>query len=500
MARSGSDTDNDAPARKRLKTEASLVPSRMGSTILMESQSQDVDMTGNGGARPRRTASKRANLKEESSAEEQDDDEPKAKPKRAARGKKAAPVATDDGDAAPTPKKRAGRAKKAAADEAPLPVRVQSAWKVGAHVSAAGGVENAVLNAARIGAGAFALFLKSQRKWVSPPLQQANADAFTAAMKAHGYAPEHVLPHGSYLLNLGNADKAKREQSYGCFLDDLKRCEQLGLLLYNFHPGSTVGACTVAEACGTIAASLNRAHKETARVVTVLENMAGQGNVVGSRFEDLRDIIALVEDKSRVGVCLDTCHMFAAGYDIRTAEAYEKTMAEFDAVVGRQYLRGMHLNDSKGDLACKKDRHENIGLGKLGLRAFAHVMRDARARGVPLVLETPNEDDPGVWAVELGVLHELVGDAGEGVAAAASQASGVAVPAVENGDKAEETAPAAGVPVTPELTPEREKELVLRIKDAVAKANAGKKKPAKKVPAKRGRKKKDESDEDEDEE
>ncbi|KAI0316342.1 xylose isomerase-like protein, partial [Amylostereum chailletii] len=277
----------------------------------------------------------------------------------------------------------------------------------GAHVSAAGGVENAIVNAAKIGANAFALFLKSQRKWTGPPLSEASIAAFQRRLKAFGYSPSHVLPHGSYLVNMGNPDAEKREKSYQCFVDELKRCEQLGLELYNFHPGSTVGAATVAKSIGYIAECINRAHAETSSVVVVVENMAGAGNVIGGKFEELAGIIDKVDDKTRVGICLDTCHLFAAGYDIRTKEDWSNTMNEFDAVVGLKYLRGMHLNDSKEGLGGKKDRHENLGLGKLGLGTFEHIMTDARVQGIPLVLETPMHDDDGIWQTEIEVLHGL---------------------------------------------------------------------------------------------
>ncbi|KAG5637637.1 hypothetical protein H0H81_003862 [Sphagnurus paluster] len=260
---------------------------------------------------------------------------------RPARKRQAAPEALDDSD---------------------LPKRISSAWKVGAHVSAAGGVENAILNAAKIGGNAFALFLKSQRKWTSPPLTAESISSFKARMEQYEYPSSLVLPHGSYLINLGNIDVAKREKSYECFLDDLKRCEQLGLTLYNFHPGSTVGATTTEKSISLIAECINRAHKETEMVTAVLENMAGAGNVVGGDFAHLAAIIAQVEDKTRVGVCLDTCHMFAAGYDIRKKEDWDATLKKFDDQIGLSYLRGMHLNDSKTPHNSKKDRHESIGL------------------------------------------------------------------------------------------------------------------------------------------
>ncbi|KAI0028474.1 xylose isomerase-like protein, partial [Vararia minispora EC-137] len=285
--------------------------------------------------------------------------------------------------------------------------RAQTAWKIGAHVSAAGGVENAIVNAAKIGANAFALFLKSQRKWEGPPLSEASKEAFKRRLEAFGYDHAHVLPHGNYLMNMGNADAEKREKSYECFVDELKRCEELGLTLYNFHPGSTVGGCTVEESLARIGDCINRAHKETKNAVTVIENMAGAGNVVGGKFEHIAAIINLVEDKSRVGVCLDTCHMFAAGYDIRTKQGWEDTLAEFDATIGLRYLRGMHLNDSKAALGTHKDRHANIGQGALGLPAFAAIVTDARTRGIPLILETPSNESDAVWSAEIAVLHDL---------------------------------------------------------------------------------------------
>ncbi|KAJ7071781.1 xylose isomerase-like protein [Mycena belliarum] len=291
--------------------------------------------------------------------------------------------------------------------------RVESPWKVGAHVSAAGGIENAIINAAAIGANSFALFVKSQRKWTSPALTEASISGFKAKLTEHGYDPRHILPHGSYLINLGNPDAEKRQKSYDCFLDDLKRCEALGLLLYNFHPGSSVGQASTDEAISLIAQALNEAHKATDSVITVLENMAGAGNIIGGDFKHLGDIISKVEDKSRVGVCLDTCHMFAAGYDLRTKDGWEQIVSDFDAQVGLSYLRGMHLNDSKTECDSRRDRHENIGLGHIGIGGFHHILNDVRFQDIPLILETPSFEQPEVWAAEIGVLNGLSGaDAG----------------------------------------------------------------------------------------
>jgi AP endonuclease-1 len=325
------------------------------------------------------------------------------------------------------PKKPAAKkrktTKKDTEDTMPLAARtaatsLKRAMYIGAHVSGAGGVQNSIPNAAHIGANAFALFLKSQRKWASPPLADDAKTQFHALLKQHNYdAAKHILPHGSYLVNLAQADAAKAAQAYDGFLDDLQRCEALGITLYNFHPGSTGGAAT-ASACARIAAQLNKAHAATSTVVTLLENMCGSGNVIGSRFEELRDIIALVDDKSRVGVCIDTCHAFAAGYDLRTPEAFASTMAEFDAVVGLKYLRAFHLNDSKAPLGSHRDLHANIGTGFLGLRAFHNIMNHEPLQGLPMVLETPiDEKGPDgksvenkqVWADEIKLLESLIG-------------------------------------------------------------------------------------------
>jgi AP endonuclease 1 len=325
------------------------------------------------------------------------------------------------------PKKPAAKkrktTKKDAEDTMPLAPRtavasLKRAMYIGAHISAAGGVQNSIQNATNIGANAFALFLKSQRKWANPPLADDAKTQFHALLKQHSYdARKHILPHGSYLVNLAQADAAKATQAFDAFLDDLQRCEALGITLYNFHPGSTGGA-PMASACARIAAQLNKAHKATSSVVTLLENMCGSGNVVGGRFEDLRDIIALVDDKSRVGVCIDTCHAFAAGYDLRTPEAFEKTMAEFDSIVGMEYLKAFHINDSKAPFGSHRDLHANIGTGFLGLRAFHNIMNHEPFQGMPMVLETPiDEKGPDgktvenkqVWADEIKLLESLIG-------------------------------------------------------------------------------------------
>ncbi|KAJ9121533.1 hypothetical protein QFC22_002151 [Naganishia vaughanmartiniae] len=284
---------------------------------------------------------------------------------------------------------------------------------IGAHTSTSGGPEFALVNASELGANALAMFLKNQRRWESKGFEEASVETWKRMMKTReegglAYNADHILPHGSYLINLGQPDITKRETSYKCFLDDLKRCEQLGIKLYNWHPGSTVGACTKSEALKNVAESINRAHKETENVICVIENMAGAGNVLGSKFEELAEIIEQVENKDRVGVCIDTCHTFAAGYDLRTKETYEKTMEDFGRIVGFQYLKGMHLNDSQGGgLACHKDRHENIGLGEIGLECFRLIVQDPRLAQIPLILETPTFEETSVWRREIEILYEL---------------------------------------------------------------------------------------------
>ncbi|ESZ90838.1 hypothetical protein SBOR_8783 [Sclerotinia borealis F-4128] len=294
---------------------------------------------------------------------------------------------------------------------------LKKAVHIGAHVSAAGGVHNSVNNSLRNGGNAFALFLKSQRKWVNPPLSSDARDQFKAFCKEQKYdASKYVLPHCSYLVNLAQPDEEKAKQAYDCFVDDLKRCEELGIKLYNFHPGST-GGNPRPEAIARIAAQLNKAHKATKTVITLLENMVGAGNVIGSTWEDLRDIIALVDDKSRVGVCLDTCHTFAAGYDLRSPEAFKETMDGFSKIVGLPYLKALHLNDSKSPFGSNRDVHANIGTGFLGLRAFHNVINFEAFQNMPMVLETPNEkkdangknlEDPSTWATEIKLLEGLL--------------------------------------------------------------------------------------------
>ena len=276
--------------------------------------------------------------------------------------------------------------------------------RIGAHVSAAGGVENAPLNAAAIGATAFAVFTKNQRQWKAKPLTDKSIAAFRENCESHGFLPEHILPHDSYLINLGHPEAEGLGKSRDAFVDEMARVRQLGLDRLNFHPGSHLKKIDEAGCIKRIAESINLAHKEVEGVCAVIENTAGQGTNMGYCFEHLRDIIDLVEDKSRVGVCLDTCHAFTSGYDLRTAEACDATFARFEALVGFSYLKGMHLNDSKPELGKRVDRHASIGQGHLGLDAFRYIMNDPRFEEIPMVLETP---DDSIWKDELVLLRSL---------------------------------------------------------------------------------------------
>lgn len=272
---------------------------------------------------------------------------------------------------------------------------------IGAHVSASGGVDNAPINANQIGATAFALFTKNQRQWNAKPLEAAVIDRFKKHCEQYGFSSKQILPHDSYLINLGHPDQEQLEKSRMAFLDEMQRCEQLGLTLLNFHPGSHLKQISVDACLNRIAESINMTLDKTSNVVAVIENTAGQGSNLGFQFEHLAAIIDQVEDKSRVGVCIDTCHAFAAGYDLRTEQACEETFSQFEKIVGFQYLRAMHLNDAKSEFASHVDRHHSLGKGNIGEAAFKYIMRDARIDEIPLILETI---DPEIWGQEIAWL------------------------------------------------------------------------------------------------
>ena len=275
---------------------------------------------------------------------------------------------------------------------------------IGAHVSAAGGVENAPKNAKEIGANAFALFTKNQRRWEGKPLTEKNVSEFKTFCNENGFHPNQILPHDSYLINLGHPDTEKLEKSRDAFIEELERCDQLGLINLNFHPGSHLRIIPEDECLNNISESINIALEKTKNVIAVIENTAGQGSNVGYKFEHLAKIINGVDDKSRIGVCIDTCHLFASGYDFRTIKDFEKTFDKFDKIVGFQYLKGMHLNDSKKDLGSRVDRHAPLGDGFIGIDAFSFIMRDKRFDNIPLILETP---EPGRWADEIKLLRRF---------------------------------------------------------------------------------------------
>ena len=276
---------------------------------------------------------------------------------------------------------------------------------IGAHVSASGGVENAPHNAKSIGAKAFSLFTRNQRRWVSSPLTDKNIIQFKENCKHNGYDYRYILPHDSYLINLGHPEEQALEKSRIAFLDEMRRCEQLGLVYLNLHPGSHLNSMDPDLCLERIAESINRVLDQTDGVTVLLENTAGQGTNMGYRFEHLARIIGNVRDKSRMGVCLDTCHTYSAGYDIRTAPAFENTLHKFDTLVGISYLKALHLNDSKKAFGSRVDRHESIGRGVLGLEPFKFIMNDPRFDHIPMVLETP---DPSIWAEEIRLLYGLI--------------------------------------------------------------------------------------------
>ncbi|MEA3543909.1 MAG: deoxyribonuclease IV [Thermodesulfobacteriota bacterium] len=277
---------------------------------------------------------------------------------------------------------------------------------IGAHVSAAGGVFNAPLNAVKIGATAFALFTKNQKQWKSSPLTEEVITKFKENCQEHQFKPKQILPHDSYLINLGHPETEKLEKSRAAFIDELQRCQQLGLIYLNFHPGTHLKQMTETDCLSRIAESINLALQQVADVTAVIENTAGQGSNLGYRFEHLAQIIEQVEDKTRVGVCLDTCHTFVSGYDLRGADACEKTFAEFEQVVGFQYLKGMHINDSKTPFGSRVDRHAPLGAGEIGWDCFKYIMADDRFDGIPMVLETTN---PELWPEEIAELKRLAG-------------------------------------------------------------------------------------------
>lgn len=276
---------------------------------------------------------------------------------------------------------------------------------IGAHVSASNGVSQAPINAHAIRADAFALFTRNPSRWASKPISEKEAIAFKENCEKYGYTSDKILPHDSYLINLGAPEAEKLEKSREAFLDEMQRCEQLGLTMLNFHPGSHLNMMPADDCLDLIAASINLTLEKTSGVKAVIENTAGQGSNLGFSFEQIAHIIDKVEDKSRVGVCIDSCHAFAAGYDLSTIDGYADTWRRFDEIIGFKYLSGMHLNDTKKGLASKVDRHETLGNGVLGADFFSFLMNDPRMDNIPLILETPDES---IWAQEIAWLKSLI--------------------------------------------------------------------------------------------
>ncbi|MBQ8609084.1 MAG: deoxyribonuclease IV [Campylobacter sp.] len=277
--------------------------------------------------------------------------------------------------------------------------------RIGAHVSASGGVANAPQNAANIKADAFALFVKNQRQWSAKPLTQKDINDFKSNLAKANIKPKHILAHNSYLINLGHPDEEARTKSFNAFLDEINRCQELGIELINFHPGSHLKQISEDECLELIASQMNSLLERSSNIKLVIENTAGQGSNLGYKFEHLAVLIAMSKDSSRVGVCIDTCHLFASGYDIRDSNSYTQTMAQFDKIVGYKYLSGMHINDSKGALGSRKDRHDSLGLGLIGKEAFKCIMNDPNIDEIPLILETIDES---IWADEIQMLRNFV--------------------------------------------------------------------------------------------
>ena len=275
---------------------------------------------------------------------------------------------------------------------------------IGAHVSISGGVENAPLNAAALGAGAFAMFTKNQRQWNAPPYKESSVEAFKANCALHNFTPETILAHDSYLINLGQPDPDKRKAAVAAFVDELSRCRQLGIKLLNFHPGSSLKKVTDDEDVALIAASVRQALEEVPDVIAVFENTAGQGSNMGWNFDQLAAMIEKTQMSDRCGVCIDTCHAFAAGYDLVSCEGYENFWAEFDRKIGMKFLKGMHLNDAKGSCGSRLDRHDSIGRGNIGVETFKRLIEDPRTDNVPLILETPDEN---IWKDEIALLKSF---------------------------------------------------------------------------------------------
>lgn len=288
-------------------------------------------------------------------------------------------------------------------------------YKFGAHVSTSGGVSNSIINAMDIGANSFAMFLKSPRKWESPPISEAEATKFKDLCEKYGYNPRtDILPHGSYFINLANPDPEKEQKAFNSFVDDLKRCEKLNIGLYNFHPGSSLDS-DHKEALARLAKNINRAIDQTEFVKIVIENMAGHGDLIGSDLQDIKEVIEMVDNKERVGVCIDTCHTFAAGYDIRDKDSFQQFWDQYEKIIGWEYLSAIHLNDSKAPLGANRDLHQKLGLGFIGLEPFRIIAQNPKLQNIPIVLETPvaKEEKDLIYGEEIKLLEWLQDKTGD---------------------------------------------------------------------------------------
>jgi deoxyribonuclease-4 len=278
---------------------------------------------------------------------------------------------------------------------------------LGAHTFITGGIENSVVLADKLKFTAVQIFTKNNNQWKGQPITEETARLFKENLAKTKIT--HIVAHDSYLINLGAKSEELLEKSREAFVDELARCEALGIPYLNFHPGAHNGMGEE-EGIKVIAESLNIAHEKTQgfEVKSMLEATAGQGTSIGYRFEHLRKIIDLVEDKSRMCVCIDTAHIFAAGYELRDEKKYDETMREFDAIVGLDLLKCFHMNDSKKDLGTRVDRHEHIGKGFIGKQGFSNIMNDKRLFGVPKILETPKEKDQKEDLENLKILRKLI--------------------------------------------------------------------------------------------
>lgn len=275
---------------------------------------------------------------------------------------------------------------------------------VGAHTSIAGGLHNALTEGKAIGATTIQIFTANQRRWDGKSLVEEEVDAWKKAIDETEI--QCVMSHASYLLNLGASNPEILEKSRKLLREELARCRRLGLSFLNFHPGAAVGG-TTKECIDKIIASLLMAQGEAIAGPTllVLETTAGQGSCIGAQFEEIAEIIEGVKGSMPIGVCVDTCHIFAAGYDIRTQQGLDETLKKFDQTIGLNYLKTFHLNDSLGLLGSRKDRHKPLGEGAIGLECFRHLMQDPRTAHVPKYLETP--DGPPLWTKEIALLRSF---------------------------------------------------------------------------------------------